>query len=194
MPQCSLTTQRSYYGYLMLIRFFQQSCLRCGRARRTCPGYESTKERQFVNYIGKEDFQVLNQTPSELCHPVTISDSLGTLDWPDIEQNARLMFFDDYCIFSSNRNLSRGYLHGLRAMASKAGPKSELVQACTLIALANLGSKLGNSMHKHRAESLYSSLLRSFRLSISNQAVFTTVESLITATLLGLYEVRFHES
>jgi hypothetical protein len=104
------------------------------------------------------------------------------------------MFFDDYCILSSNRNVSRGYLHGLPAMVSKADLNSELVQACTLIALANLGSKLGNAAYRHRAESLYSSLLRSFRLSISNQAVFTTVESLITATLLGLYEVRSHKS
>lgn len=177
----------------MLIHSHRQSCLRCGRARRTCPGYESTKERQFINYIGKEDFQVLHQPSSELWHRVAISDGIGTLDWSDIERNARLVFFDDYCILSSNRSLSRGYLHGLRAMVSKAGPNSELVQACTIIALANIGSKLGSSMYKHRAESLYSSLLRSFRLSISNQAVFTTVESLITATLLGLYEVRSYE-
>lgn len=181
------------YEYLILINCFWQSCLRCSRARRTCPGYASTKDRQFINYIGKEDFQALHPAPSEALRRVAVPDSLGTLNWSDIEQDARLLFFNDYCILSSNRNLSRGYLHGLRAMVSKAGSKSELVQACTLIALANLGSKLGNSIHRHRAESIYSSLLRSFRLSISNQAVFTTVESLITATLLGLYEVRSHE-
>lgn len=132
---------------------------------------------------------MLHQVPSEALHRVAISDGLGTLDWSDIEHNARLMFFNDYCIVSSNRSLSRGYLHGLRVMISKADPNSELVQACTLIALANLGNKLGTIRYRQRAESIYSSLLRSFRLSISNEAVFTTVESLITATLLGLYEV-----
>ncbi|UKZ93379.1 uncharacterized protein TrAFT101_008294 [Trichoderma asperellum] len=74
-------------------------------------------------------------------------------------------------------------------MISKADPNSELVQACTLVALANIGNKLGSTMHRRRAESLYSSLLRSFRLRISNEAIFATVESLITAALLGLYEI-----
>lgn len=177
----------------MLIHCLKQACLRCRRARRTCPGYESRKELQFVNYIGKEDFKVLHQPPSESLHRAAISGSLGTPNWSDVEQHARLMFFHDYCIVSSNRSLSRGYLHGLQDMISKADPNSELVRACTLIALASLGNKVGNIMYKQRAESLYSSLLRSFRLSISNEAVFTTVESLITATLLGLYEVSSHE-
>jgi len=110
-------------------------------------------------------------------------------DWPSIEQDARFAFFNDYCIVSSNRGLSRGYLHGLRTMIANAGPSSELAQACTIIALANLGGKLGYNIYVNRARSLYSLLLQSFRLSISNEAVFTTVESLITAALLGLYEV-----
>jgi hypothetical protein len=114
---------------------------------------------------------------------------LQTLDWPTIEQEARLMFFDDYCIVSSNQDLSRGYLHGLKAMISEAGPSSELTQACTIVSLANIGNKLGNPTYLERAKGLYSSLLRSFRLRISNEAIFTTVESLITAALLGLYEV-----
>ncbi|KAK9241614.1 hypothetical protein V1506DRAFT_575255 [Lipomyces tetrasporus] len=72
---------------------------------------------------------------------------------------------------------------------AKASPSSELAQACTIIVLANLGNRLRNAMHINRAESLYCLLLRSFRLSISNEAVFTTVESLLTAALLGLYEI-----
>ena len=116
------------------------------------------------------------------------------LDWPYIEQGTRLAFFDEYCMVSSNRGLSRGYLHGLQTMIAKAGLSSELVQACTIIALANVGKKLGNAMYINRAEGLYSLLLRSFRLSISNEAIFTTVESLITAVLLGLYEVSSHPS
>lgn len=111
------------------------------------------------------------------------------LDWPTIEQEARLAFFDDYCIVSSNQGLSRGYLHGLQTMISKAGPSSELTQACTITSLADIGNKLRSTTYIERAKGLYSSLLRSFRLRISNEAIFTTVESLITAALLGLYEV-----
>ncbi|KAL5085896.1 hypothetical protein Trisim1_009809 [Trichoderma cf. simile WF8] len=165
------------------------SCLNCGRARRTCPGYEPSKDLKFINYVGEDNLNVLRQPPSESMHRAASFNLSGTLDWSDVEQNARLVFFNDYCIVSSNRSLSRGYLHGLQSMIAKADPNSELVQACTLIALANLGNKFGNTMYRHRAEGLYSLLLRSFRLSISNEAVFTTVESLITAALMGLYEI-----
>lgn len=115
-------------------------------------------------------------------------------NWPNIEQDARVAFLDDYCIISSNKKLSRGYLHSLQAMLARAGPNSELAQACTIIALANLGKKFGNAMYMNRAQGLYALLLPSFRLSISNEAVFTTVESLITAALLGLYEVKSYSS
>lgn len=74
-------------------------------------------------------------------------------------------------------------------MIAKAGRNSELEQACTIVALSNLGRKLENCRYGKRAEGAYYSLLRSFRLSISNEAVFTTIESLMTAGLLGLYEV-----
>jgi hypothetical protein len=111
------------------------------------------------------------------------------LCWPNIEQDARLAFFDDYCVVSSNQNLSRGYLHGLRTLVFEAGLSSEVAQACTIMSLANLGKKHGNATYIKRAEDLYSSLLPSFRLRISNETRFTTVESFITATLLGLYEV-----
>jgi hypothetical protein len=112
-----------------------------------------------------------------------------TLYWPTIEREARSAFFDDYCTVSSNQDLSRGYLHGLQTMISEAGPSSELAQACTIASLANIGNKIGNTTYIERAKGLYSSLLRSFRLRISNEAIFTTVESLVTAALLGLYEV-----
>ncbi|TVY37370.1 hypothetical protein LSUB1_G003964 [Lachnellula subtilissima] len=74
-------------------------------------------------------------------------------------------------------------------MISQAGPESELAQACTIIALTNLGRKLENDVYITKAKGLYTLLLRSFRLSISDSAKFATLESLITAALLGLYEV-----
>lgn len=113
-------------------------------------------------------------------------------DWLTIEQNARLQFFADYCIPSPNQGISRGYLNGLQTMVAEAGPTSEVAKACTIIALANMGKKMGASMLIQKAENLHSLLLRSFRLSISNEATFASIESLITAALLGLYEVSSH--
>jgi hypothetical protein len=136
-----------------------------------CPGYELS--RKFINYSGEASLNLMHQT----------------LDWPTIEKEAQLAFFDDYCIVSSNQDLSRGYLHGLQTMISSAGPSSELAQACTIASLASIGKRLQNTTYVKKAEGLYSSSLRSFRLRISNDAIFTTVESLITVALFGLYEV-----
>lgn len=74
-------------------------------------------------------------------------------------------------------------------MIAQSGSDSELTRACTIIALACQGKKLRNDTYLKRAKDLYSLSLQSFRLSISNEAIFTSGESLITATLLGLYEV-----
>ena len=79
-------------------------------------------------------------------------------------------------------------------MISQTGPSSELAQACTIAGLANLGQKLGISMYIKRAEGLYSSMLPLFRLSISVEEGFVSMESLITAALLGLYEVSIISS
>jgi hypothetical protein len=159
-----------------------------------CPGYTVSKDRKFVNYAAEADCNPLHETSTGLLHDVQKPGSthIDTLDWPTIEQNARLTFFADYCITSLNPAMSRGYLNGLQAMIAKAGPTSEIAQACTIIALHNLGRRTGTPMFTQTAKNLHSSLLRSFRLSISNEATFTSVESLITATLLGFYEVSFH--
>lgn len=109
-----------------------------------------------------------------------------------IEQHARQQFFHDYCIISQNRELSRGYLHGLEAIVEEAGPDSELTKACTLVALSTACKTSWNAVHQGRVEDLYSSLLQSFRLSMSNTTQFVSIKSLLTAALLGLYEVRLH--
>ncbi|KAK0108532.1 hypothetical protein ONS95_003336 [Cadophora gregata] len=74
-------------------------------------------------------------------------------------------------------------------MISKAGPKSDVTKACTTIALAVLGKKISDQGIFDRAQRMHTSLLRSFSLSISTGDTFISVESLITATLLGLYEI-----
>ncbi|KAK9482634.1 hypothetical protein V1527DRAFT_454858 [Lipomyces starkeyi] len=157
----------------------------CVRARRTCPGYKPSKDRKLINYIGDADCSLLRQVPAVFLR----QSEDGISDWDNIDQEARQAFFDDYCIISRSRSLSRGYLHGLQAMIAKVGPRSELTRACTIMALASRGKKLHVATYLNRAKDLYSVSLRSFRLSISNEATFTSGESLITAALLGLYEV-----
>jgi hypothetical protein len=114
---------------------------------------------------------------------------LGNLNWPEIESLASQTFISDYCISSSNRTVSRGYLNGLESLIAKAGPASTVSQSCKIISLANLGKKAASPMLLQKAETLYFDLLPSFRWTISNEGESTTIQSLITAVLLGLYEV-----
>ncbi|RDW59099.1 hypothetical protein BP5796_12023 [Coleophoma crateriformis] len=162
------------------------SCLRCSRAHRQCPGYNASRELKFVNYAGETTCELAHQQSASLLHHST---HIDVHEWPAIKHNARSAFFNDYCITSKDQTLSRGYLNGLETMITKAGPTSEVAKACTIIALASLGKKVGDPMFLHAAENLHSLLLRSFRLSISNETASASVESLITAVLLGLYEI-----
>lgn len=170
-------------------RLFGQSCLRCGRAHRQCPGYEEGKDRKFVIYTKNPESNVFHQQTVKLMNQISDTFHPDPPDWLSIERDARREFFEDFCIVSANRDLSRGYLHSLQNMIANAGQDSELEKACTIVALNNLGRKLKNCTYIKRAVGAYYTLLRSFRFSISNEAVFTTIESLMTATLLGLYEV-----
>lgn len=114
---------------------------------------------------------------------------LGILNWPEIESLAFQTFISDYCISSSNLTVSRGYLNGLESLIQKAGPASSIAQSYRIISLANLGKKADSPMLLQKAKTLYFDLLPSFRRTISNEDKFTTIQSLITAVLLGLYEV-----
>jgi len=114
---------------------------------------------------------------------------LGNLNWPEIESSAFQTFTFDYCISSSNRAVSRGYLNGLVSLIEKAGPASIIAQSCKVISLANLGKKAASPILLQKAETLYFDLLPTFRWTISNERKSTTIQSLITAVLLGLYEV-----
>ena len=114
---------------------------------------------------------------------------LGNLNWPEIESSAFQTFISEYCISLSNRTVSRGYLNGLESLIEKAGPASTVSQSCKIISLANLGKKAASPMLLQKAETLYFDLLPSFRWTISNEGESTTIQSLITAVLLGLYEV-----
>ena len=115
---------------------------------------------------------------------------VGNLNGPEIENSAFQTFISDYCISSSNRTVSRGYLTGLESLIETAGPESSIAKACKIISLANLGKKAGNSMLLQKADALYFDFLPSFRWTISNEGRSTTIHSLITAVLLGLYEVN----
>ncbi|KAK9481539.1 hypothetical protein V1527DRAFT_486508 [Lipomyces starkeyi] len=114
---------------------------------------------------------------------------LENLNWAEIESLAVQTFISDYCISSSDRTVSRGYLNGLESLIEKAGSESSIAKSCKIISLANLGKKAASPMLLQKAETLYFDLLPSFRWTISSEGKSATIHSLLTAVLLGLYEV-----
>jgi hypothetical protein len=98
-------------------------------------------------------------------------------------------FFYDYCIVSSNSNISRGFLSGLERMAHHLGPKSYLVQACQAVSFASHGKPLHRPQFVKKAEMFYQNLLGSLARAIENPASANTGEIKLVAMLLGIYQV-----
>ncbi|KAK9252704.1 hypothetical protein V1507DRAFT_212610 [Lipomyces tetrasporus] len=112
----------------------------------------------------------------------------GTDD-AQLEDHAVTAFLNDYCLVPENHLLSRGYLEGLETLLAQAGPSSDLAQATRVVALASIGTKLSRSALVHKARVMYSEMLHSLQVMISNAAMPSTAESLMTAVLLGMYEI-----
>jgi len=64
-----------------------------------------------------------------------------------------------------------------------------LAEATHVVALANIGLKLRRPALVHKSRIKYSKMLRSLQSMISKQSMAKATESLMTAVLLGLYEV-----
>lgn len=86
--------------------------------------------------------------------------------------------------------MTRGFLDGLPFLLANAYPSSDLVQAVEVVAWASLGNQLTRPDLLTRAIRQYVSLLSSFQsLLESCQLLAPTVEALVIAILLGLYEI-----
>jgi hypothetical protein len=109
--------------------------------------------------------------------------------YSEIESLPFQAFISNYCISSSNPTVSHGYLSGLESLTKGAGPASNISQSCKVLSLAPLGRRQAIPTLLQKAERLYFDLFPSFRLTVSSEGNSTTIQSLIAAVLLGLYEV-----
>jgi hypothetical protein len=115
--------------------------------------------------------------------------SMDGLDEQFIEEHALEIFLHDYVVSPTDPVLSRGFLDGLSSLLANADPYSDLVQAAQLVACASIGNLRNQPRILEEARQKYVTLLRSFHLSLSREMHATTIEALMTAVLLGLYEI-----
>ncbi|KAH7311921.1 hypothetical protein BKA65DRAFT_157572 [Rhexocercosporidium sp. MPI-PUGE-AT-0058] len=107
------------------------------------------------------------------------------------ESNALALraFYYDFCVVSTNQNLSRGYLTSLEQMVNRLGPKSDLAKVCQAIACASHGKPEQRPQFIQRAETSYHQLLGSLARTIEGSDSFNDAEPRLVAMLLGLYQI-----
>ncbi|KAL4793011.1 hypothetical protein BDV19DRAFT_380484 [Aspergillus venezuelensis] len=144
---------------------------KCAKAGRTCLGYKSTDQLRFRHH-----------KPSVLPSPSTSEQSFT--------EHAVDTFLEQYVVHSADPGISRGFLDGLPSLLANAEPKSHVVQVTEIVAWASLGRVWKRPDLLSRAREQYVSLLYSFQGPLlSCQVSAPTVEALVTAILLGLYEI-----
>jgi hypothetical protein len=119
------------------------------------------------------------------------TNSSGAFVDAEIEYTAISEFLNDYGLNPKNCH-SHGYFVGLETLLTHAGLNSNLAQATKIVALASIGTKLKRPSLVHKARTMYLAMLHSLQLMISNATLRNTTETLMTAVLLGLYEVCFN--
>ncbi|KAI2908560.1 hypothetical protein CBS147347_7572 [Aspergillus niger] len=150
--------------------------VRCLQSGRICLGYRSNDELRFRHYVvpANKPVQLLFPPQSRI---VTTNDPVG-------------LFLDQYVVCSRDSRVSRGFLDGLPSLLASVHPSSDLVRAVEIVAWATLGNKISRPDLLARARRQYTGLLCSFQdLLHCCQLRAPTVEALVIAILLGLYEI-----
>lgn len=178
--------------------------MRCVTAKRTCGGYDQDARIRIHQYDQgkKPEKSVFHSIIPRKCslpvrEPVKGTESMPKDSRP-IEVNeeksneyALRAFFYEYRLVS-NQDASRGFLSNLEHTLHQLGPRSNLAEACRLVAGATYGIKLRRPYITFQAYQKYHELLAALALAIHNsESGIRRDESILVAMLLGLYEVIF---
>ncbi|KAE9380961.1 hypothetical protein N431DRAFT_323148 [Stipitochalara longipes BDJ] len=98
-------------------------------------------------------------------------------------------FFYDYCVASTNPNLSRSYIPGLEMMTYQQGPTSSLVRACQAVSFATHGKPLNRTKLVEKAGLFYQDLLGSLARAFESPNCVNAMETRYIVMLLGVYQM-----
>lgn len=174
------------------------SCMRCIKANRACGGYEDVGYSRFRLYDTSQSKSCLTTArkctmPKRVPFPGTdiLPQDILPAETSQAESSVLALraFFYDYCIKSTNSNLSRGYLTNLETLTCLRGPASDLVKACQAVSFATHGKPLNRPVLVAKAERLYHELLGTVAKSLDDKASADSGEMKIITILLGLHQV-----
>ena len=171
-------------------------CNACLKSNRVCIGYEEDSSILFRHHKLAERFSA-SRTPSipplvpvHERYTSQLHNDMQNLDDSAIETVALHVFFRVLCVRSADLSISRGFLHGLQSLIEQHGDSSDLAHAARTVASVTIGNKLRRQNLLRQAEHSYGDLLRSLHYALSESEKANTPQTLMTAVLLGLYEVR----
>lgn len=157
-----------------------------------CPGYKDSSDLIFRSYKGhKYDLFSTAISYSRIQSSPPTTEFIQNDNDMLIESRALAQFYKEFCVVASDRSLSRGFLDGLEGLIAHAGECSDIAHAAKSVVLACIGNQLGRQSLLDRSKHLYNNVISSFRLTLSNANTSNTMESLMTAVLLGLHEVMY---
>lgn len=161
------------------------SCRKCTKSKRTCLGYKDNADILFRD----SSLRGAQATP-KLALALTKSKTSAHIPSSNSSPNVTALniFFEDYVLTSQDRSLSCGYLDGLPSFLAQQSCASTLLGAANLVANSSLESKSG-TLSPFSTSTQYSALLSAFQKSLDNPAKCNADEALMTAVLLGLYEL-----
>lgn len=176
-------------GFL-LSNGLHQACERCVKSKIVCPGYLTEPGYVFRNATATPigHFSVGSEVKAGPRHPRPIT--LMSADDQLVNDSVN-SFYDDYVVVSANPAVSRGFLDGIQHLIRFAGESSDVAQAARVVALGGVANRLGRLDLLNRSRSMYGTLLRSFQKTLLDPRTSNTMESLMIATLLGIYEVSW---
>jgi hypothetical protein len=170
------------------------TCEKCSKSKRTCLGYKDDGDILFRDH--SFDFTVDSKSDRKVAIPS--SQSIKTSDSPEYmlgkdEDQGMLaamgMFFSDYVLVPKDRDTSRGYFDGLESLITCTNQDSELVRAARLVAFASAANKSSSQNLTCRGNTQYSDTLIAFQETLNDPIKCNTDAALMTAALLGLYEM-----
>lgn len=159
-------------------------------------GYEERSDLRFRHLVAPSQDGISSIQPKAsqswpirmLPSPPQQTDARSTYDGP-LESFALAVFVRDFCVPSTDHSVSRGFFDDLPALLEDPGHTSDLAQAAKAVGLAALGNRTSEQAFVQKTRRWYGDVLRSFPRTLSNPKTSSTPQALMTAVLLGLYEV-----
>lgn len=171
-------------------------------------GYESHGSYSFRPLVAHQVMTTTEQSTPSLARkcsmPIRVPNPITGVLPPDVgpteitaeksnELALRALLYD-LCHVSTNRSMSRSYMPHLEAMALGDRPNSQLVKACHAVSFGSHAKYLNRPRLRQLAEDSYQDVLELFWQELQDPNATKSVQTRTITTLLGLYEVGFHNS